>query len=59
MPRIWQVAAEHPGEAFKDVVVGNTSCGCDNGFVAAEGWDPITGWGAPIWDGLLQHFGTD
>ena len=32
--------------AFNDVTDGtNTYCGADNGFPAAAGWDPVTGWG--------------
>ena len=23
------------------------------------GWDPVTGWGRPVWKGMLQHFGED
>ena len=57
--RIWAVATEHPGEAFSDITVGNTSCGCDNGFVATKGWDPLTGFGQPIWAGLIKYLGSD
>ena len=29
LPRLWQVAQEHPGEAFVDLATAsNTSCGC-------------------------------
>ena len=29
VPRLWQVAQEHPGEAFVDLATAsNTSCGC-------------------------------
>lgn len=55
------MAEEHPGEAFEDVHVGNSDTGsfCGNGFPAAPGWDPTTGWGRPIWPGMLRHFGSD
>jgi len=56
--RVWQVAAAHPGEAFEDVTVGNSKTSCDNGFPATEGWDPVTGWGRPKWDGLIKYFGS-
>ena len=55
-PRIWQVAAAHPGEAFEDITEGNSKTSCDNGFPATTGWDPVTGWGRPVWAGLAKHF---
>ena len=55
-PRIWQVAAAHPGEAFEDITEGNSKTSCDNGFPATTGWDPVTGWGRPVWSGLAKHF---
>ena len=58
-PRIWQVAQSHPGEAFEDVTTGNSRTSCSNGFPAAKGWDPTTGWGRPVWPGLLKYFGSD
>ena len=59
-PRIWAMAsAGHANEAFRDVTKGNTNCGCDNGYVASEGWDLMTGWGEPKWKGLLKYLGTD
>eukprot|EP00039_Didymoeca_costata_P018701 m.334600 g.334600 ORF g.334600 m.334600 type:complete len:596 (-) comp17395_c0_seq1:103-1890(-) len=59
VPIIWKVAMENPGEAFKDITVGNTSCGCDNGYIATEGWDPLTGWGQPVWEGFTKYFADD
>lgn len=58
-PRMWQVAERFPGEAFFDITEGNSQGSCDNGFPATEGWDANTGWGRPIWDGMLKHFGSD
>jgi len=63
-PRLWKVAEMFPGEAFQDVTEGNTkytSAGafCDNGFPAAAGWDPVTGWGRPVWAGMVKHLGID
>lgn len=58
-PRLWKVAAEHPGEAVQDVVQGGTSTSCDNGFPARQGWDAATGWGRPAWPGLVKYFGSD
>ena len=55
--RLWKVGQESPGEAFVDVVGGNTSRTCDNGFLATKGWDAVTGWGTPTWPGLVKHFG--
>ncbi len=35
------------GKAFTDITTGSNP-GCNtNGFPAAEGWDPVTGWGTP------------
>jgi tripeptidyl-peptidase-1 len=59
-PRLWQVNEQHPGEAFESVSKGNTKTSCDTGFPASETkWDPVTGWGRPVWKGMLQHFGAD
>eukprot|EP00440_Ansanella_granifera_P062114 gb/GFBE01067341.1/.p1 GENE.gb/GFBE01067341.1/~~gb/GFBE01067341.1/.p1 ORF type:complete len:568 (+),score=112.16 gb/GFBE01067341.1/:1-1704(+) len=58
-PLIWKVAQEHPGEAFEDVTEGNSKTSCDNGFPSSHGWDPNTGWGRPIWSGLVKHFASD
>jgi hypothetical protein len=58
-PRIYQVAQAHPGAAFEDVTEGNSQTSCDNGFPAATGWDPTTGFGRPVWAGLLKFFGSD
>ena len=49
---------------FKDIVFGNSSVGgdhydCGNGFVAQAGWDAITGWGSPRWDGLVDSLVSD
>jgi len=58
-PRIWKMAQEHPGEAFEDVSEGNSKISCDNGFPSEKGWDPNTGWGRPIWSGLVKHLTAD
>jgi len=57
--RIWQVAEQFPGEAFFDVTEGNSKTSCEEGFPATVGWDANTGWGRPIWDGMMKHFGSD
>lgn len=58
-PRIYRVAQAFPGAAFEDVTRGNSKTSCNNGFPATRGWDPTTGWGRPVWPGLLTHLGTD
>jgi len=58
-PRIWKVAQEHPGEAFMDITEGNSKTSCDEGFPSAPGWDPNTGWGRPVWKGMLKYLGSD
>ena len=35
-----------PG-AFNDVTTGTNNAGFGDGFTAAKGWDPATGWGTP------------
>eukprot|EP01047_Picozoa_sp_COSAG01_P038332 COSAG01_NODE_3105_length_6577_cov_4.068077_6_plen_582_part_00 len=57
-PRLWAAMEQHPGVAFEDVTIGNTNTSCGNGFHATTGWDPATGWGRPIWPGMLQLFGS-
>lgn len=59
-PRLWKVASEHPGEAFEDIAEGNSKTSCDTGFASAKGtWDPNTGFGRPIWSGLVKYFASD
>lgn len=58
-PRLYQVMENFPGEAFESISSGNTATTCDNGFPATQGWNPVTGWGRPRWEGLLKHFGAD
>lgn len=58
-PRLYQVALAHPGEAFEDVTQGNSKTTCNNGFPATVGWDPNTGFGRPVWAGMLKYFGDD
>jgi tripeptidyl-peptidase I len=63
-PRLYQIARDHPGEAFYDIAEGNIRCSsagfcCDTGFVAAEGWDAATGLGYPIFTGLLKYLSSD
>jgi len=59
LPRIYELAAEHQDEMFHDITEGDTSNQCDNGFPAAKGWDPQTGWGSPKWDGWVKYLGSD
>ncbi|CZR60665.1 related to Tripeptidyl-peptidase sed1 [Phialocephala subalpina] len=50
---IHPILYQHP-EVFNDVTVGNNpGCG-SNGFVAAKGWDPVTGLGSPNFPKLLS-----
>jgi len=58
-PRIYQVAGQFPGEAFEDITEGNSKTSCARGFPATAGWDPTTGWGRPVWAGLVKHFASD
>jgi hypothetical protein len=60
-PRIYQVEEKHPGEAFEDIVGGNSglACGDEGGFPASEGWDANTGFGRPVWSGMVKYFASD
>jgi subtilase family serine protease len=58
-PRLYQLASQFPSKAFQDIVTGNSQTSCDNGFPATTGWDPVTGFGRPIWSGMLELFGSD
>eukprot|EP00943_MAST-04B_sp_MAST-4B-sp1_P002328 g2328.t1 len=58
-PRLYQVNEKYPGEAFFDILKGNTKTSCDTGFGCTNGWDPVTGFGRPIFNGMLKHFGND
>ena len=45
---------KHGGVVLDDIVGGsNPACGTD-GFDAAEGWDPVTGFGSPNFRRLLE-----
>ena len=59
-PRLYQVNEKYPNEAYESVQSGNTKTSCDNGFPSSSsGWDPVTGWGRPVWAGMIKHFGSD
>lgn len=59
-PRIWKVAKDFPGEAFEDIPEGDSKTTCESGFKSMKGsWDPNTGWGRPVWKGLIEHFASD
>ncbi|EKD20175.1 uncharacterized protein L3040_004045 [Drepanopeziza brunnea f. sp. 'multigermtubi'] len=50
---IHPILYQHP-EVFTDITVGsNPGCG-SAGFPTAEGWDPVTGLGSPIFPKLLE-----
>jgi len=60
-PRIYQVAEKYPNEAFSDIVGGNSGLGCgdETGFPATDGWDCNTGFGRPVWEGMVKYFASD
>ena len=72
--RLYQLMADAAtyAECFADVGIAklgdlwdcdtySTCEGCDegNGFVATTGWDAQTGWGQPLFEGLLKHLSAD
>jgi len=58
--RLYQYAATNSASMFTDITSGTSNCGigkcCATGFSAAQGWDVFTGFGNPIFSGLLQQF---
>jgi len=59
-PLIYQMAAAQP-TAFTDITVGNNKCtenGCASsckGFYATKGWDPVTGFGTPVFQEIQSY----
>eukprot|EP01133_Synstelium_polycarpum_P005256 gene5256-6083_t len=50
-----------PSTAFTDITEGNNFCTeacCNLGYIAAKGWDPITGLGTPQFAQLLAYVKT-
>ncbi|KAH8897175.1 putative alkaline serine protease AorO [Thozetella sp. PMI_491] len=45
----------HP-EVFHDITVGNNAACNGKGFIASEGWDPVTGLGTPNYPAMLDLF---
>lgn len=57
-PALYQLATSGKfARDFRDITSGDNSFNEDNvnvrGYSAREGWDPLTGWGAPIGEKLL------
>jgi len=59
-PLIFKMGADHPS-AFTDITVGDNLCtedGCSpgcKGFRCTPGWDPVTGWGTPVYPQMLAY----
>merc|ERR1711865_333335 len=59
-PLLYKMHQESP-EAFTDVTVGDNKCtenGCFSsckGYMAAKGWDPVTGLGTPVASTMLAY----
>merc|ERR1740139_855233 len=62
-PLLYQMHAEAPA-TFTDVTSGDNICteqGCFascKGYQTAKGWDPVTGLGTPLVDGMLNYLET-
>lgn len=59
-PRIYQLASEHPEEAFQGMDQGSSRCDaggdcCAKGYPVLPGWNPVTGLGWPKWAGLSKY----
>jgi subtilase family serine protease len=63
-PLLYKMAAESPG-TFTDITVGDNKCteaGCAGtceGFVAAKGWNPVTGFGSPVYSKMSDYLNTE
>jgi len=59
-PLLYKMYAASPS-AFTDITVGDNKCtesGCSascQGFLAAPGWDPVTGLGSPVYPQMLAY----
>jgi len=58
-PRLYQFAASHKDEMFRDITSGKSNFQCDEGFSAQKGWDSFTGFGEPNFAGLIKYLGSD
>jgi tripeptidyl-peptidase-1 len=62
-PLIYQMFTAQPN-IFQDITVGDNKCtedGCSSGckgFLAAKGWDPVTGVGTPNYQQILKYLQT-
>ena len=58
--RLYQAAATQSSAMFVDITSGESNCGiglcCSTGFPASSGWDAFTGFGNPLYPGLLTAF---
>ncbi|KYR00811.1 peptidase S8 and S53 domain-containing protein [Tieghemostelium lacteum] len=53
-PLLYKIVREHP-DAVYDIVDGENSFHCCDGFTSSPGWDPVTGWGVPNMRNLLKY----
>jgi len=59
-PLIYQMAAAQPN-TFTDITIGDNICtenGCSSsckGFYTTKGWDPITGFGTPVFTNIQSY----
>jgi len=62
-PLIFKMGASCP-KCFTDITVGDNICtenGCSpgcQGFLCTKGWDPVTGWGTPVYPEMLKFVKT-
>lgn len=58
-PRLYKAAANNTNgyaqNMFTDITEGDSNVDCMYGFSAARGWDIVTGWGDPKWEGLSAN----
>jgi tripeptidyl-peptidase-1 len=56
-PWIYTVAG--PAGAFNDVTTGKNNANFGDGFEAAKGWDPATGYGTPNYPKMAALLNVD
>eukprot|EP01110_Echinostelium_bisporum_P011602 TRINITY_DN557_c0_g1_i1.p1 TRINITY_DN557_c0_g1~~TRINITY_DN557_c0_g1_i1.p1 ORF type:complete len:578 (+),score=296.43 TRINITY_DN557_c0_g1_i1:1-1734(+) len=58
LPMLYEAWAANPA-VFTDITTGNNkcteSCCSTHGYIAAKGWDPVTGLGTPNFPALLKY----
>lgn len=55
---IHEMLYAHGSTLCRDITIGNNNCYAVTGYECATGWDPVTGWGSPLYDQWSSVWGT-